>query len=345
MICKNLCAVVLSVVASLPIVAQAAQAGDYTLLNKFALGGEGGWDYLSYDTGSKRLFIARGSRVQVVDAERGVVTGEIADTPGVHGVALAPDLGKGYSSNGRDNSVSVFDLATLKTLAKISTPGGENPDFIAYDPASKQVLAFNGRSHNASIIDASRDQLVTTIKLAGKPEAAVADGRGLVFVDIEDKNEITVIDTRKNAVLHHWPLPGCDEPAGLALNAQTRRLFVGCHNKTLLVVNADTGQTVASLPIGAGVDANAFDAQTGLLFSSQGDGTLSIIKETSADHFVVQQTAATQRGARTLALNPDNHHVYLVSAEFDEIAASGAEPRPRRVMRPGSFVLLVMGEK
>lgn len=342
MTCKKICAVVLSLIASIPM---AAQAGDYTVLNKFALGGEGGWDYLSYDSGANRLFISRGNRVQVVDAERGVVTGEINDTQGVHGVALAPDLGKGYSSNGRDNSVTVFDLTTLKTLRKISTTGGENPDFIAYDPASKQVLAFNGRSHNASVIDASRDRLVATIALAGKPEAAVADGRGLMFVDIEDKNEITVLDTRKNTVLHHWPLPGCDEPAGLALNAQTRRLFVGCHNKTLLVVNADTGQTVASLPIGAGVDANAFDPQTGLVFSSQGDGTLSIIKETMADRFVVQQTAATQRGARTLALNPDNHHVYLVSAEFDDVAATAAESRPRRVMRPGSFVLLVMGEK
>ena len=342
MTCKNICAALLSLVAALPM---AAQAGDYTLLNKFALGGEGGWDYLSYDKGSKRLFIARGNRVQVVDAERGVVTGEISDTPGVHGVALATDLGKGYSSNGRDNSVTVFDMVTLKPLARISTPAGENPDFIAYDPASKQVLAFNGRSHNVSIIDANRDQLVATLPLAGKPEAAVADGQGLMFVDIEDKNEITVIDTRKNEVLHHWPLSGCDEPAGLALNAQARRLFVGCHNKTLLVVNADTGKTVASLPIGAGVDANAFDAQTGLVFSSQGDGTLSIIKQTSTDKFFVQQTASTQRGARTLALNPDNHHVYLVSAEFDEAPATAAEPRPRRLMRPGSFVLLVMGEK
>ncbi len=321
-----------------------ASAGDYVLKNKFTLGGEGGWDYLSYDAPSNRLFISRGTRVQVVDPDKGTVIAEIADTPGVHGIAIANDLGKAYTSNGRDNSVTVFDLNTLKTLARISTSGGENPDFIAYDAVSKRVLTFNGRSHNASVIDAATDKLVATIPLSGKPEAAVADGNGRMFVDIEDKNEIAVIDTGKAQVTASWPLAGCDEPAGLAIDVKSHRLFAGCHNKLLFVVNSDNGKVLMNLPIGAGVDANAFDAATMQVFSSQGDGTLTIIKEDSADKFSVQQNAITQRGARTMALNTNNHDVYLVAAEYDEAPAVDGQ-RPRRTMRPGSFTLLVMGEK
>jgi YVTN family beta-propeller protein len=322
-----------------------ASAADYTLKAKYKLGGEGGWDYLSYDAPSNHLFISRGTRVQIVDPDRGVVVAEIADTPGVHGIAIAGDLGKAYTSNGRDNSVTVFDLKTFKTLGKIKTTGGENPDFIAYDPFAKRVFAFNGRSHNASVIDAVTDTLVATIPLSGKPEAAVADGKGMMFVDIEDKNELTAIDTRKAAIASTWALPGCDEPAGLAIDLNARRLFVGCHSKLLLVVNADTGKTLRSLPIGAGVDANAFDAETSQVFSSQGDGTLTVIKTESGDKFSVQQTASTQRGARTMALNPKNHDVYLVAAEFDEAPPAAGEQRPRRTMRPDSFTLLVMSTR
>ena len=322
-----------------------AAAAEYTLKQKFNIGGEGGWDYLTYDASSNRLFIARGTRVQVVDPDKGVVLAEIADTPGVHGVALASDLGKGYTSNGRDNSVSVFDLKTLKTLTKVMTTGGENPDFIAYDQVSKRVLAFNGRSHNASVVDAVSDKLVATIPLSGKPEAAVADGKGMMFVDIEDKNEIAAIDTKKGAVVATWPLPGCEEPAGLAIDEKTRRLFVGCHNKLMVVLNADSGKVVTTLPIGEGVDATVFDVGTTQIFSSQSDGTLTIVKEETADKFSVQQNANTQRGARTMALNPKTHDVYLVSAEFDEAPPAAGQTRPRRTMKPGSFTLLVMGEK
>ncbi|HEX9392063.1 MAG TPA: hypothetical protein VF928_12185 [Usitatibacteraceae bacterium] len=323
----------------------AATGAEYAVKTKFKIGGEGGWDYLSYDTPRNRLFITRGTRVQVVDPDKGTVVAEIADTPGVHGLALANDLGKGYTSNGRDNSVTVFDLKTLKTLGKISTVGGDNPDFIAYDAVAKRVLAFNGRSHNASVIDAVSDTLVATIPLRGKPEAAVADGKGRMFVDIEDTNELTAIDTRKAAVADTWPLAGCDEPAGLAIDAHTRRLFVGCHNKALLVLNADSGKIVATLPIGEGVDATIFDVETKQVFSSQGDGTLSIIKEETADRFSTPQTVITQRGARTMALNPKNHDIYLVSAEFDEAPATPGQRRPRRTMRPDSFTLIVVSEK
>ena len=322
-----------------------AVAGDFEVLHRFTLGGEGGWDYLSYDAASHRLFISRGQHVQVVDARSGSTVGDIPDTPGVHGIALAPELDKGFTSNGRDNSVSVFSTGSLKTTARIATPKGENPDFIAYDETTKQVLAFNGRSHNASIIDAVGDKLVATVALAGKPEAAVADGRGMVFVDIEDKNALQLIDLKAGAVVATWPLAGCDEPAGLAIDRAARRLFVGCHNKTLLVVSADTGKTLAQLPIGEGVDANAFDAQRKLVFSSQGDGTLSIIQAAAADSFKVQQTVATARGARTMALNTVDHQVYLVTAEFDEQPPAAGQARPRRTMKPGSFTLLVVGEK
>jgi DNA-binding beta-propeller fold protein YncE len=322
-----------------------AAAAEYALKAKYKIGGDGGWDYLTYDAPSNRLFVARATRVQVVDPDHGTLLAEIPDTPGVHGVALANDLGKGYTSNGRDNSVTVFDLNTLKTLAKIMTTGGENPDFIAYDAVSRRILTFNGRSHNASVIDTASDKLVATIALTGKPEAAVADGKGMIFVNIEDKNEITAIDTRKQAVAAIWPLAGCNEPAGLAIDTQARRLFVGCHNKLMVILNADSGKVVTTLPIGEGVDANAFDAETKQAFSSQGDGTLTIIKEETADRFSVQQTTSTQRGARTMALNPKNHDIYLVSAEYDEAPAAEGLQRPRRTIKPGTFTLIVMSEK
>ena len=262
-----------------------ALAGDYTLKAAHVLGGEGGWDYLSCDEETGRLFIARGDRVQVVDPASGRLLGEIADTPGVHGVALARDLGKGYTSNGRDGSVTVFNLKTLRRLAKVSLPSAENPDFIAYDTFSRRIFAFNGRSHNASVVDADTDRVVATISLSGKPEAAVSDGRGHVFVEIEDRNTIVAIDSAEARVVATWALPGCDEPAGLAMDSAAHRLFVACHNRVLQVVNADSGAAVASVPIGSGVDAAAFDAQLGLVFSSQNDGTLSIIRSAGEDHY------------------------------------------------------------
>ena len=341
MVCKGLAAAS-AVTAGF---CQAALASDYHLIEKFKIGGDGGWDYLTYDAPSDRLFITRGDRVQVVNPTSGNLLAEIMDTPGVHGVALANELGKGYTSNGRDNSITVFDLKTLKTLNKVKTVGGENPDFIVYDGVSRRVLALNGKSHNASVIDAANDQLLTTIALTGKPEAAVADGNGRVFVNIEDRDELATIDMRKGVVTGTWSLPGCHEPAGLAIDTGHHRLFVGCHNRALLVVDSGQGRVVATLPIGEGVDANAFDAASGLAFSSQGDGTLSIVKEESADTFSVQQTATTQHGARTMALNPNNHRVYLVSADFEETPATTGHQRPRRVMKPNSFALLVMGSQ
>jgi YVTN family beta-propeller protein len=324
--------------------ASAAGPVKYELKQKFTLGGEGGWDYLTYDPAGKRLFISRGTRVMVVDPEKGSVIGEIPNTAGVHGIALAQDLGKGFTSNGRDNTVTVFDLKTLKETAKIKLEGGENPDAIIYDPASKRVFAFNGRSKNATAIDAANGTVVGNIPLDGRPEFAVADGKGTVFLNIEDKNEVVAIDARKAAVVNTWPMAGCEGPSGLAMDQKNRRLFAGC-DKVMAIVDADSGKLVATLPIGDGVDATAFDPSTNLAFSSNGDGTLTVVQEESKDKFSVAQNAATQKGARTMALNTNNHEAYLVTAEFEEVppAANGQRQRPK--MKPGTFTLLVMTKK
>lgn len=322
-----------------------AAAPQYQLKQKFTLGGDGGWDYLTYDSAGKRLFISRATRVQVVDPEKGTVTAEIANTPGVHGIALAQDLGKGFTSNGRENTVTVFDLKTLQETSRIKLDGAENPDAILYDSASKRVFTFNGRSKNASVIDATNSTVVATIPLDGKPEFAAADGKGMVYVNIEDKSELTSIDARKATVVNTWPLTGCEEPSGLAMDQKHRRLFSGCGNKVMAITNADTGKVVTTVPIGQGVDANGFDPGAELVFSSNGDGTLTVVHEDSADKYTVAQNAETQRGARTMALNPDNHEVYTVTAEFDEAPPAPGQTRPRRTMKPGTFTLLVMTKK
>lgn len=323
----------------------AASPVKYELKQKFTLGGEGGWDYLTYDAEGKRLFISRATRVQVVDPEKGTLITEIPNTTGVHGIALAQDLNKGFTSNGRENTVTVFDLKTLKETAKIKLDGAENPDAILYDAASKRVLTFNGRSKNSSVIDATNNTIAVTIPLDGKPEFAAADGTGMVYVNIEDKSEIQNIDARSGKVIATWPLAGCEEPSGLAMDQKHHRLFAGCGNKVMAIVNADNGKVITTVPIGQGVDANGFDPGTDLAFSSNGDGTLTVVHEDSPDKFTVADNAQTQRGARTMALNPHNHEVYLVTADFDEQPPAEGQTRPRRTMKPGSFTLLVMAKK
>jgi len=319
---------------------------EYKLKQKFTIGGEGGWDYLTYDPVGKRLFISRGTRVQVVDPDKGTVIAEIANTPGVHGIALAQDQNKGYTSNGRENTVTVFDLKTLKETSRIKLPEGDNnPDAILYDPTSKRVFTFNGRSKNATVIDTANDTVVSSIPLHGKPEFAAADGKGMVYVNIEDTAEIQAIDAKKATVTNSSPITGCEEPSGMAMDIKSRRIFSGCHNKVMAVFNPDTAKVVTTVPIGDGVDANGFDPGANLAFSSNGDGTLTVVHEDSPDKYTVAQNAATQRGARTMALNPNSHEVYLVTAEFDEQPPAEGQTRPRRTMKPGSFTLLVMEKK
>jgi DNA-binding beta-propeller fold protein YncE len=322
--------------------AQAAGTG-YHVVKTYKLGGEGGWDYLTLDSASRRLYISRATHVIVIDPDSGKSVGDIADTPGVHGIALAPDLGRGFVSNGREGTVTMFELDTLKPLGKIKV--GDSPDAILYDPATKRVFAFNGHSHDLSAIDAAKGTVLGTIKLDGKPEFGVSDEKGGVFVNIEDKSELVALDPNKLEVKARWPLAGCEEPSGLAIDRKNRRLFSGCGNKVMAIVDADSGKVVSTQPICDGVDATAFDPETGLAFASCGDGNLTVIRQESPDKYSVPETVATQKGARTLALDSKTHQVFVVTANFGPRPAPTADqPSPRPAILPDSFVVLVVGK-
>jgi len=321
----------------------AASAPGYHIVGTWKLGGEGGWDYLKVDSDAHRLYIARATRVMVIDTESGKPVGEISDTPGVHGVALVPDIGKGFASNGREDTVSVFDLQSLKTLTKIKV--GNRPDAIWYDPASKRVFTFNAGSQDATAIDAEKGAVAGTVPLGGKPEFAASDGKGTVYVNIEDKNQLVAFDATQLKEKQRWPLAGCDEPSGLAMDQKNRRLFVGCGNKVMPVVDADSGKILATLPIGGGVDATAFDDQAGLAFASCGEGVLTVVREESPGKFSVAETVNTQRGARTMTLDSKTHKVFTVTAGFGPApAATAAQPHPRPSILPDTFVVLVLGK-
>lgn len=322
--------------------AQTKTPSGYHVLRHYKLGGEGGWDYLTIDAKARRLYVSHATHVMVVDADTGSVVGDIPDTPGVHGIAIVEEFGKGYVSNGRASTVTVFDLKTLKLLKQI--PVGKNPDAIIYDAASKRVFTMNGASNDATAIDVKTDAVVGTLALGGKPEFAVADEQGKIFVNIEDKSAIIKFDSRKLVVEANWPVAPAEEPSGLAFDRKHRRLFSVGSNKLMAVVSADTGKVLATLPIGSGVDAAVFDPETGLIFSSNGDGTLTVVHEDAPDKFSVVENVATQRGARTLTLDPKTHQVYLVTAEFGPSPAPTPErPRPRPSIMPDSFMLLVVG--
>jgi YVTN family beta-propeller protein len=328
------------IISALPLSGGAATKVNYQLAHTFPLPGEGGWDYLTYDAVGKHLFISRGTRVMVIDPRAGAVITEIPDTPGVHGIALAHELGKGFTSNGRENSVSVFDLQTLKPIGKIAIDA-KNPDAIIYDPASKRIFTGNGGSENVTTIDATTNTVVGNVALPGRPEFGAA-GNGMVYFNIEDKNEIVAIDARTNTLVNTWPLGMCEEPSGLSMDVAHHRLFSGCHNKVMVVVNSDTGAIAATLPIGQGVDATAFDPGTQLAFSSNGDGTLTVAHVDAPDTIAVVQDATTELGARTLAVDANTHDVYLVTAQFTLGTPAPGQTRPSRTMVPGSFTLLVM---
>ncbi|HEY4054663.1 MAG TPA: YncE family protein [Terriglobales bacterium] len=320
----------------------AADSG-YKVINKYKLGGEGGWDYLTLDPDSRHLFISRGTHVIVIDADSGKPVGDIPDTPGVHGIALAPEFNRGFTSNGREGTVSIFDLKTLTVISKVKDVG-ENPDAILYDPATKRVFTFNGRSHDSTAIDAASGKIVGKIPLDGKPEFGVSTRAGEIFVNIEDKSELTVFDPQALKVKATWPLAPCQEPSGLAMDIRNRRLFSGCDNKMMAVVNADTGKVITTLPIGDGVDANRFDPETHLAFASCGEGVLTIVKEESPDKYSVLQNVPTQARARTMELDSKSHQIYLVTAEFGPKPAPTADqPNPRPPVLPDSFVVLVVG--
>jgi DNA-binding beta-propeller fold protein YncE len=321
----------------------AASVGSYHVKTKFKIGGEGGWDYLIADSDARRLYVSHGSQVEVLDLDSGAVVGKIPDTPGVHGIALAPELNRGFVSDGRANKVTIFDLKTLKTTGEAAT--GKNPDAIIYDPASKRVFTFNGGSADATAIDAATGNVAGTIALGGRPEFATADGEGHVYANIEDKSTVVAIDSRQLTAGDPWPLAPCEEPSGMAIDQKNHRLFIGCHNKMMAVLDARNGKVVATPPIGDGVDANGFDPATGLAFSSQGDGTLTVVHEDSPDKFSVVQNVQTQRGARTMALDLKTHNVLLSIAEYGPAPAPTADrPRPRPSIVPGTFAILVVAQ-
>jgi YVTN family beta-propeller protein len=320
---------------------RAADPG-YKVVKRFNVGGEGGWDYLTMDSVARRLYITRFNRVMAMEADNGKVVDEIAGTTGVHGVALVPQSNHGYTSNGGDGSVTVFDLKTLKEIAKIKV--GARPDAILYDPASERVFTFNAGSKDATAIDVKTEKVAGTVKLEGKPESAVADEKGMVFVNIEDKNQVVAFDSRDLSVKNHWNLEGCDEPTGMAMDRANRRLFITCHNDKMAILDADSGKIIATVPIGRGTDACTFDPETKLAFSSNGDGTLTVVEEESPDKFTVVANVKTEPGARTMALDSKTHSIYLCTAK-QKPPAPGQGQRGRRAYEPGSFVVLVVGKQ
>ena len=320
----------------LPLWAQAPGASGYHLSKTLPIGGDEGWDYLLADSDARRVYISHGSRVVVIDADTYAAVGEISDTPGVHGIAVAPELGRGFTSNGRANTVSIFDLKTLKTTGTVKT--GKNPDAILYEPSTKRLFTFNGGSSDATAINAADGTVIATIALGGKPEFAVADGKGNIYLNIEDTSELVHLDAQNLKVLHRWPQAPCKEASGLAMDVKNRRLFAGCDNKMMAVIDADSGKVIATPAIGEGVDANALDPGTGYAFASNGDGTLTVVHEDSPDKYIVVENVATKKTARTMALDLKTHKIFLPAAEFNAPAAG----ERRGKMKPGTFVVLVL---
>ena len=337
---KTNCPFVLgAIAASALLVASAHAESPYHLLKEIPVGGDGGWDYCSVDSAAHRLYVSHGTKVVVIDLVAEKVVGEITNTPGVHGLAPAPDLGKGYVSCGRENKCAIVDLKTLQTLAKVDT--GENPDGMLYEPGQKEVYMFNGRSKSATVIDAKSDKVIVTIPLGGKPEFAVADSKaGRVYNNLEDKNEVVAIDTKTHEVVNRWPIAPGEEPSGMAFDEAHHRLFLGCGgSKTMVMMDSTSGKVVGSVPIGDGVDANAFDPATQFAFASCGDGTVTIAHEDASDKLTVVQTLKTERGSRTMTIDPATHKIYLASAKYDAPAAG----QRRGKIVPDSFKILVYG--
>jgi YVTN family beta-propeller protein len=315
----------------------------YKFLNEIPIGGEGGWDILTVDAAARRLYLSHATKVVVVDLEKNAVAGEIADTPGVHGFLTVPEVQRGFSSNGKENKASVVDLKTLRTISKIDT--GESPDALVYDSKHGEVYIFNHRGSSVTVIDAKTSKVAATISLGGAPEFAAVDPTAdRVYVNIEDKSEVAAIDTAKHKVVAHWPLAPGEEPSGIALDAAHHRLFATCHNKMMEMVDTESGKVVGSVPIGTGVDGAAFDDASQLAFASCGEGTTTIAKEEAPDKLAVAQTLKTERGARTIAIDPATHRIYLPTAKFQPAPSPspGASPgRPTIV--PNTQKLLVYG--
>ncbi len=311
-----------------------AQQQEHHIIKTFHIASGGGWDYIAANNG--KLYVSHGTQVNILDEQTGDSIGIIPNTTGVHGIAFNNAANKGYTSNGRLNNVTVFDLKTNQVLSQIST--GENPDAILYEPFSKTIITCNGRSNNLSVIDATTEKVIATIPVGGKPETAVTDEKGKLFVNIEDKSEIAAVDLKSFKVLNRWSIAPGESPSGLAIDKATGRLFAGCDNKLLMVIDDNTGKVVSQVPIGDGCDGVAFDNATKTIYSSNGEGTLTIIKEQSANAYKVLENFSTKRGARTLALDEKTHTIFLPTAGFEVATAPNERPK----MIPGTFQVLAV---
>jgi len=287
--------------------------GNYSVVKKIPIPGQGSWDYLAIDEAARRLYVSHGTQVEVVDVDSGTIVGKIENTLGVHGIAIAADMGRGFVSNGQSSTVTIFDLKTLKTIAEV--PTGKKPDAIIYDPATSRVFAFNGGSNSATVIEAADGKVAGTIDLGGGPEFAAADGNGYVYNNLEDERLVLKINSRTLKVEERWPTAPCASPSSMAIDRTNRRLFVGCRSKVMAVMNADTGHVITTLPIGDHVDATSFDPETRLIFNSNGEGTVTVIRQESPDKYSVAQTVKTLPRAKTSALDPKTHELFLSTAE------------------------------
>jgi DNA-binding beta-propeller fold protein YncE len=334
-------AFVLLATPSAALLSQTSTAASYHIARDLKLGGDGRWDYVTVDTVNHRLYIARQTRVMVVDPESGKLLGEIPGLNGAHGVALVFQAGHGFATSGHDSTVTMFDLKTLRVLGR--TKAADDADAVLYDPSSKDVFTFNGDAQSSSVIDPVSGKLIDSIPLGGKPEFGVTSGNGRLYVNLEDKAEIVEIDPITRQVSRRWSLAPCEEPTGLAIDRVHHLLFSGCHNKLMAISNATEGRMIAQVPIGGGVDAGAFDPSLQLAFASNGDGTLTVIQEDDPTRFHVIATVITRPGARTMALDERTHRLYTVTAAFGPTPApTASEPHPRPSLVPGTFSLLVI---
>jgi DNA-binding beta-propeller fold protein YncE len=291
----------------------AAAPDGYHLIKKIPIPGEGGWDYLTVDERARRLYASHGSQVEVLDVDSGEIVGRVPNTPGVHGIALAPDLGRGFVSDGQSSKVTVFDLKTLKTLQEV--PTGKKPDAIIFDSATSRVFVFNGGSNSATVIEAKDGAVAGTVDLGGGPEFATADGTGYVYDNLEDENVVVKINSRTLKVEHRWPTAPCASPSSMAIDRTNKRLFIGCRSRVMAVMDADSGKVITALPIGDHVDASAFDADLKLVFNSNGEGTVTVIRQDGPNTYSVVENVKTLPRAKTMALDPKSHHLFLSTAE------------------------------
>jgi DNA-binding beta-propeller fold protein YncE len=325
--------------ALLPFLVTSAMASPpgYHLLKSIPILTDGGWDYVTVDGVARRVYVSHATEVVVLDTDTCEVKGTITGLKGVHGIAVAPGLGRGFISNGQGNNVTIFELQTLQKVGTVET--GRNPDAIIFDPATERVFAFNGRSNSATVIEAKDGKVLGTVELGGKPEYAVADGAGSVFVNLEDKSMLLKIDARKLAVLERWPVAPGEAAVSLAMDTKNRRLFIGCQNKLVVIMNADNGKVVDKQPIGARVDASAFDPETGLVFCSNGEGSVTVIHQDNPDKYAVVETVKTQPGSKTMALDVKTHKLFIPAAKYKPAAANA-----RPAMVPGTFSVEVYGK-